>query len=213
MLPIAALSTLTPEQVHDRVAGYARRYVVDWDEWLATPAEDRIAAFGRTLRKWQATRPYRMRRPRDEADHDPPYLEDLVAQAQPHLDLIRDLTVRTMVDIEPLQQRAMRELWLTFRHLSLDRPASCVGISKAVLLLTDGRIGPSLDSRVRAGLGIERVTSASEWVEVLVGVSQDLRAFERANGLSLREAVPEAFRHLGEGRLCDMAFGPRERRH
>ncbi|MFN2228667.1 MAG: hypothetical protein ACK2VA_02760 [Anaerolineae bacterium] len=212
MLPIEALSRLTPQQVHDRVAGYARRYVVDWDEWLATPVEDRIPVFGRIMRKWQATRPYVMRRPRAEAEHDPPYLEDLIAEAQPHLDLVGDLTVRTLVNVEPLQQSALRELWLLFRRLSLDRPASCVGISKAVLLLTDGRIGPSLDSRVRAGLEIEHVTSAAEWVEVLVGVSLDIRAFERTNGISLREAVPQAFRHLGEGRLCDMAFGPRERR-
>jgi hypothetical protein len=211
-VPIVAFSQLTPQQVHQRVAGFARRYVADWEEWLATPTEGRVAKFGSILRKWQATRPYTMRRSRDEGRHDPPFLEDLIAQAQPHLDLVSDLTVRDVQGIGPPQEEAIRGLWTVFRHLSLERPASCVGISKAVLLLTDGRIGPSLDSRVRAGLRIEHVGSSREWIAVLVEVSQDLRAFEQRTGTSLREAVPQEFRHLEEGRLCDMVFGPRERR-
>ena len=103
-------------------------------------------------------------------------------------------------------------LWSTFRRLSIERPASCVGISKAVLLLTDGRIGPSLDSRVRAGMRIERFDLAGEWLTVLTGVSEDIRAFAQATGMSIQDAAPEAFRHLAPGRLYDMAFGPRERR-
>jgi len=211
-VPIVALSQLTPQQVHERVAGFARRYVADWEEWLATPTESRVAKLGSILRKWQATRPYTMRRSRDAGRHDPPFLEDLIAQAQPYLDRISDLTMRDLQDIGPAQEGAMRGLWRVFRHLSLERPASCVGISKAVLLLTDGRIGPSLDSRVRAGLRIERVDSAREWIALLLEVSQDLRAFEQRNRTSLREVVPQEFSHLEEGRLCDMVFGPRERR-
>lgn len=210
-VPISVLSEMTPQWVHHRVAGFAQRYVADWEAWLATPSEDRVDKFGHILRKWQATRPYRMRRPRDEGKHDPPYLEDLIAQARPHLDMVRDLTVRDLHSMGPAGVEALRGLWSTFRHLSLERPASCVGVSKAVLLLTDGRIGPSLDSRVRAGMGIDRVDLGSEWVTVLGEVSRDLLAFERKNGIALRDAVPEEFRHLEDGRLCDMIFGPRGR--
>jgi hypothetical protein len=193
------------------VAGFAQRYVADWEAWLATPAAEKARTFGSILRKWQATRPYTMRRPRDEGQHDPPFLEDLIERARPDLDLVGDLTVGAFERIDPQEEQALRSLWSTFRHLSIERPASCVGITKAVLLLTDGRIGPSLDSRVRAGLHIPRIDSAREWVTVLTEISQDIRAFERANNTSLREAVPETFSHLGPGRLCDMVYGPRER--
>jgi hypothetical protein len=210
-MPITALSALTPQQVHQRVAGFARRYVADWEAWLATPGEDRVHKFGSILRKWQATRPYTMRRPRGEGKHDPPFLEDLIAQARPHLGLIRGLTIRDVRNMGSPEEQAVRGLWSVFRHLAVERPASCVGISKAVLLLTDGRIGPSLDSRVRAGLRIERVDRAADWIAVLVEVSQDILAYEQRHGTSLHESVPEAFGHLEEGRLCDMVFGPRER--
>lgn len=87
------------------------------------------------------------------------------------------------------------------------RPASCVGISKAVLLLTDGRIGPALDSQVRTWLGISKPKTAAAWIGVLEGVSEDIAEFEARNG-PLRDAVPARFAHLAYGRLYDMAFGP-----
>ena len=42
--------------------------------------------------------------------------------------------------------------------------ASCVGITKAVMLLTDGRIGPALDSQVRLNLGVAKPINAEEWI-------------------------------------------------
>jgi hypothetical protein len=42
--------------------------------------------------------------------------------------------------------------------------ASCVGITKSILLVTDGRIGPAFDSTVRARLRLERPRCSTDWI-------------------------------------------------
>ena len=61
-MSISALRNKSPQQVYTDVSGFAQRYVQDWDHWMAAPAQDRPALFGAILRKWQATRPNKMRR-------------------------------------------------------------------------------------------------------------------------------------------------------
>jgi len=209
-MPIQVVSRLTPEQVRQEVMGFARRHVDDWDDWLTTPAEHRARKFGVILRKWQATRPCRMRRTRDEARHSPPYLEELIEQAQPHLELSEDVTLSTIADMGSVQRDALCRLWQIFEQLSVERPAMCVGITKAVLLLTDGRIGPAFDSQVRTRLGIGHIRDPKEWIAHLAEISLDLRGFACKYGVSVHEAVPLEFRHLEEGRVYDMVLGPRE---
>jgi hypothetical protein len=109
-MTITVISKMNPEQVSQAAAGFARRYADDWEAWLNTPASDRTARFGHILRKWQATRPYAMRRTRDEKRHDLPFLEDLIAQAKPHLDAISDLPVGDLWEIGPQQEEALRGL-------------------------------------------------------------------------------------------------------
>ena len=209
-MAIRIVSEMTPEQVSRAVDGFAKRYVDDWEDWLSTPPRDRAAEFGRILRKWQATRPYTMRRTRGEARHGPPFLEDLIAQAEPYLCLIRDVTLSNVMDIEPQQRDALCALWHVFRALCLERPASDVGITKAVLLLTNGRIGPAFDSTARDRLGIGRISRPEDWVVVLDEIGSDIRDFELEHSVPLRSAVPREFGHLELGRLYDMVIGPRE---
>jgi hypothetical protein len=75
------LRNKTPKQVHDDVSGFALRYVNAWEAWLSAGTELRPELFGRIVRKWQATRPRAMRRLRDEAQHDAPFLNDLLARS------------------------------------------------------------------------------------------------------------------------------------
>jgi hypothetical protein len=86
--------------------------------------------------------------------------------------------------------------------------ASCVGITKAVLLLTDGRIGPAFDSQVRRRLGVARPTTYREWLQALEEIGEDIAVFESAHG-PLTKAVPAHFAQIPYGRLYDMALGPR----
>jgi hypothetical protein len=170
--------------------------------------------FGVVLRRWQACRPNRMRRPRGEAQHDPPYLEDLVIEANPSVLALREFDMSVAATFTPLAQLALERLWGIFERLcyhgrSRNGLAGVVGISKAVLLLTEGRVGPAFDSNVRRNLGIPTPENAREWIRALQVASSDIQAFTSANHCTLQEAVPTSFANLHSGRIHDMALGPR----
>lgn len=205
---IEAIRGKTPSQVRAAVRGFSRRYVEDWQAWLRASQDTRLELFGRTLRRWQATRPMAMRRPRGQAQHGPPFLDDLLERAAKPLASLKDLTILTLAYRSPQQDKALTALWDIFACLPTVGLASCVGITKAVLLLTDGRIGPAFDSKVRSQLGIGRPATCRDWINVLGGVGDDIAAFEAIHG-PLTEAVPSRFMHLAHGRLYDMALGPR----
>lgn len=207
-MPIEVLRKKSPQQVHDDVSAFAERYADGWDAWLGVSEDGRPRLFGALLRKWQATRPLPMRRVRDEAAHGAPFLEDLLALSAKEVQALDDLTVVTIAARNPTQSGALANLWSIFRELPASGAASCVGITKAILLVTDGRIGPALDSQVRRALGIGKASRCDAWLQVLQDVAEDIAAFEALHG-RLAEAVPQQWTHLGYGRLYDMALGPR----
>src|SRR5450759_3209708 len=209
-MTIDSIMRNTPVGFRAAVDGFDRRYVDDWDAWLAVEPRAKARLFGRILRKWQATRPKTMRRIRSEAQHGAPFLEDLLELAAEPLDRLGDLTVLTVAHRSVRQSEALADLWALFSSLPSDGTASCVGITKAVLLLTDGRIGPALDSNVRRQIGAGRPETCAAWVEILEGVADDIAAFESGDG-PLDKAVSPRFGHLAYGRLYDMALGPRPR--
>lgn len=209
-MTIDAIRRKTPEEFRAAVDGFDRRYVGDWDAWLAVEPRAKARLFGQILRKWKATRPKTIRRIRSEAQHGAPFLEDLLELAAEPLDRLGDLTVLTVAHRTVRQSQALADLWALFSSLPSDGTASCVGITKAVLLLTDGRIGPAFDSNVREQIGAGRAETCAAWVEILEGVAEDIAAFESRNG-PLDKAVSPPFAHLAYGRLYDMALGPRPR--
>jgi hypothetical protein len=202
------LARKSPQEVRAAVESFAARYVRDWDAWVNARPKDMATVFGQVLRRWQATRPRPMRRPQAEAVHEPPYLDDLLAGALPSLERLGRIDVATVQSRTPEQADAFAELWATFEGLTSVGRASCVGVSKAVLLVTYGKIGPALDSNVRAALGIRAPVTANEWLAVLDHVGRDIALFEAANG-PLAGAVPARFARVGVGRLYDMVLGPR----
>jgi hypothetical protein len=198
----------TPRQVRAAVSGFAGRYVDDWQAWLGASQDTRPEMFGRILRRWQATRPVAMRCLKAEARHGPPFLDDLLERAAEPLAALKDLTILTLVHRSSRQDGALTALWDIFARLPTTGLASCVGITKAVLLLTDGRIGPAFDSKVRSQLGVDRPETCRDWVQILEHVGEDIAAFEARYG-PLTKAVPSRFMRLAYGRLYDMALGPR----
>lgn len=149
-----------------------------------------------------------MRRLRAEAEHGAPFLDDLLESATEPLLLLGDLTVLTVAHRTRQQDEAFTALWDVFSLLPTARHASCVGITKAVLLLTDGRIGPAFDSQVREKLRVGRPAMCGDWLHILQDIGEDIAAFESIHG-PLANAVPPRFAHLAYGRLYDMALGPR----
>jgi hypothetical protein len=205
---VEAIRNKTPRQVRSAVNAFSARYVEDWEVWIGTHRDARPQRFGRILRKWQATRPMAMRRLRAEAEHRPPFLDDLLEWAAEPLHALAGLTVLTIARRTRAQDEALTTLWTIFSRLPTSGPASCVGITKAVLLLTDGRIGPAFDSQVRSKLGVGRPATCGEWLQTLQDVGEDIAAFESSHGC-LTNAVPARFAQLAYGRLYDMALGPR----
>lgn len=205
---VEAIRNKTPRQVRSAVNAFSARYVEDWNAWVGAHPDARPQLFGRILRKWQATRPVAMRRLRAEADHRPPFLDDLLESAAEPLRALAGLTVLTIARKTPEQDGALNTLWTIFSRLPTAGAGSCVGITKAVLLLTDGRIGPAFDSQVRSKLGVGRPATCHEWLRILQDVGEDIAVFESSRG-RLSKAVPVRFAQLAYGRLYDMALGPR----
>jgi hypothetical protein len=199
---------MTPAQVSDAVSGFAPTYVNDWDWWLTVPTQRRPAVLGQILRRWQATRPQPMRRTRADASHAAPYLDDLFDDAQASISVLADLDLATIGGRTEAQESSLRALWGNFSRLTATGEATCVGITKAILLVTDGRIGPAFDSTVRARLKLERPKYSLDWLTSLDRIADDIATFESRHG-SLVAAVPQRFQHLAVGRLYDMALGPR----
>lgn len=209
-MPGIAKNSVTDVQA--RIARFSPRYIADWDIWMRTPASKRPEQLGITLRKWQACRPNRMRRIRAEATHSEPYLEDLVSDAIPHLKQLETFNLCIADSFTSDTYKALENLWDIFELLAYHGRANnglagIVGISKAVMLLTEGRVGPAFDSNVKTHLSINEIQHPSEWMDWLSWVHKDIQAFEKANGLSLHEALP-AYSHIKPGRLYDMVLGP-----
>jgi hypothetical protein len=205
---IDAIRYLTCADVHAAVSNFPTRYVSDWNQWLAVDARRRPELFGVILRRWQATRPQVMRRTRADHAHERPFLDDLLEEADGRVRRLGDLSVESLRHRTSDQESAMVGLWHVFKELAVTGAASSVGITKSVLLATNGRIGPALDSTVQQKIGVPRPTSAREWIGVLDGVAGDIAAYQAKNG-PLGDCVPIQHRRLAVGRLYDMVLGPR----
>ena len=202
------------QEFQARIARFDQAYVVDWNTWLGTAAINRPHQLGVVLRKWQACRPNRMRRTQSVGGHNPPYLEHLVAQSVPYIQALQTFDIRLAASFSQQACAALRALWEIFEQLSFQGRArsglaGVVGISKAVLLLSDGGVGPAFDSQVRGHLNIATINSANTWIEALRVANQDIHTFEVAQATTLQHAAPN-YAHLQSGRIYDMALGPGE---
>lgn len=213
----AGIGNLTPDQIRRRILSFDRTYVDDWNTWLTVrrdyPLDHAAPEFGRILRRWQACRPNAMRRCRDEDIHGAPYLDDLVFRGIEVSSSLWDFDLRHADAINEDTEKALLELWTIFKDLSYSGRcrnglAGIVGISKAVLLLTEGRVGPAFDSKVRKKLGTGDILTPESWIMNLRNVIQDIAQFERLNRCSLSKTVPEEYSGFRYGRLYDMIFGP-----
>jgi hypothetical protein len=209
------IANLTIDEFQNRINHFRQRYVHDWNEWLDTPPNNRANELGVVLRRWQACRPNTMRRTQAENRHDPPFLEDIIAQALPHLNILQDFEIRYDSSFSKQNCESLSELWNIFTNLSYGNRsrnglAGVVGISKAALLLTDGGVGPAFDSRVQLNLQLGDLEHSDQWIDALLYVSHDIQQFEMNNETTLQKAAPPMFAALRCGRLYDMALGPGE---
>lgn len=204
----------------ERIADFRSKYTDDWEEWMTTPAGDRVRELKRILGKWQACRSNTLRSTKAGTKplHSPPYLAGILSRANPHVVTLRLFDLRSRTSYTKRACAALEALWEILEDLSYARPnpkrkapfprngkAGVVGISKACLLLTEGRVGPAFDSQVRKRMGIPHISNATEWIAALRCATADIEEFERRNGTTLQAAAKSS---LPAGRLYDMALGP-----
>ncbi len=216
MTQVVFLSRMDPTAAQREIDRFPEKYKLDWQHWQqlcshhTITSEPVIGEFGRILRRWQAARPKPMRRPKDESTHEPPFLNDLVEGAFPHLQTLRNISVRHVDRLTSSQLGALDSLWSVFRNLASRDYASCVGISKAIMLLTGGDIGPAFDSNVRTTLGLSRPKNSMEWLECLRAIRDDIKMFEDKHRISIEDLVAQGWAPIKAGRVYDMIAGPRQ---
>lgn len=194
-----------------RIARFRPRYVRHWTEWLATPDAERASALKRTLGRWQACRGNSLRPVAD--------IQTLLDDARPHITALAGFELRRVSSFDRRALAALGALWALFQRLSYARPnpdrkrpaprggvAGAVGISKAALLVTDGRVGPAFDSQVCRKLRVGAISNAEDWIAAMRFVSEDIASFESKNGMTLQDAA--GLPRIQSGRIYDMALGP-----
>jgi len=207
------IANISVEEFQNRINRFDQGYVDDWNNWIAVQPNDRAAQFGAILRKWQACRPNRMRRIRAEQLHIEPYLEDLIGGSAQYWQALQGFDIRLQASFTQQACDSLVHLWGIFQNLSYhglarNGLAGIVGISKAVLLLSKGRVGPAFDSEVRRHLELRSIGNANEWICALQIASRDIQQFEAANQVTLQQAAPQQHAGLYSGRIYDMALGP-----
>lgn len=219
----SGIENMDVNQFQKSIEEFDSRYVAHWDLWLQVCAtgskSEKAELFGKILRKWQACRPNRMRRDAASKLHSKPFLDDLIEKANKHLLKLNtfDITQSNSLS-DPEIREALSSLWSIFSDLpysgeSHGGRAGIVGISKAIMLLTEGRVGPAFDKFVCNGLGVKKVTQEfDQWIHLLESVNVDIKKFESNNKRRLKDAVPDKFKNLNMGRIYDMALGPRAKK-
>jgi hypothetical protein len=205
---VSFLRHRSADSVRHLLRNFADSYKDDWARWqtltssssLAAP--EAVAEFKRILGRWQAVRP----RPLASADA----LTALITGVSPELERLASVDLRNLRQLNATQEAALLSLWDQVEARAAARGlAGCVGITKVVMLLTAGRIGPALDSRVRKGLGLRSVHDGSSWLTALKAISEDLNEFESRTGATIDQLVERRWRPVSVGRAYDMAAGPR----
>jgi hypothetical protein len=210
---------MTVAQVRADLKAFKVRYKQDWRAWMQTfnryplTAPESVAGCRAVLVKWQAvrsrTKGRKVRQARLASTRGARCLDDVLADSLPSLKILKRVTVRDVPNLNSVQQRALIKLWDVFRHLPTIGHANAVGITKAVKLVTGGRMGPALDSEVRKRLGVAQPRNGVQWFRVLEAVAKDIQMFEFANACSLEDLVEPEWQPVAVGRVYDMIFGPK----
>lgn len=208
----------TSEEVRERIRGFPGRYVNDWSRWLrasrdcdfqAAPiAESAATEFKRIMSSWQACGRFQPLRCATE-------LQRTLDFATEPLRRMGSADLRCFQAPGELLTDAISDLWRIFEErLCLKRKASEVGVSKAILLVTKGRIGPAFDSYVQSHI-LTLVIDCTTYIKALREIASELADLEARElttldgpaGLAAQTGRPAAV-----GRAVDMVLGPRERR-
>lgn len=204
-----------PERALERIKGFNGLYVNHWREWLRASEGcdfqghqvdiEVVIKFKEIMRKWWACGRYQPLRCETKLQWT------LNAAAEP-LRQVGSADLRSFQAPREELTDAIHKLWRIFEEgLCLERKASEVGVSKAILLVTKGRIGPAFDSKVKGALDAWYVMDGGTYLKALGKIASELAAFEVRESRTLESIAEQAGRPAEVGRVLDMVWGPRGR--
>jgi len=108
-----AIANLTINEFRRLVGRFDQKYVNHWNAWIqACQAQENISReFGRILRSWQAFRPNIMRRPQAEANHEPPYLEDIISETAQYINDLEGFDISVANPLSDHARNVLTQLW------------------------------------------------------------------------------------------------------
>jgi hypothetical protein len=206
------LRALTTSQALERINGFDVRYANDWRAWLrasrgcdfqSSPIPFSVAfEFKEIMGKWKACRPKALRCATD--------LQSTLDSATEPLGLMRSANLRCFQAPGRVLTDAICNLWRILEGgLCSNGKATVVGISKAILLVTKGRIGPAFDSTVKESLHAWYVMDCMTYIKALGEIAGELEGFEARELTTLDRLAKQAGTPADVGRAVDMVLGPR----
>ena len=204
----------TIPEVLELIKGFDSDYVNDWNRWLRVSegCDFQVAGtpfsvaseFRQIMWKWRACRPKPYRSATD--------LQGVLDSATDALKQMGSTDLRCFRAPDKVLIDAICNLWRIFEHgLCSEGKATEVGVSKAILLVTKGKVGPAFDSSVKDAFNIRRIRDCGTYVKMLTEIAGELAAFEAREKTTLDDLAKRAGRPAAVGRAVDMVLGPRER--
>jgi hypothetical protein len=198
------------EEVKQLIEGFSHRYVADLNNFALTIEQYSFTSpqtanhLNKLLRKWSGCRPKSARKDRLH----------LLKLLDTDLKSISHVDLRNIQNISPYERLAISRIWSQLQTQICDAPKStAVAPSKAMLILTNGRLGPALDSNARKTLKLPKTLNPDEYLSFLCAISEDIAAFEKINApVILEDLVPKKWQPVFIGRVYDMAIGPRHKK-
>jgi hypothetical protein len=202
----------TTSEVLELIKDFDRRYVDDWNTWLRVSQGCDfqvtgipflvVSEFRQIMCKWRACRPKPYRSATD--------LQSTLDSATEPLGRMGTADLRSLQVPSDVLTDAICGLWRIFEDgLCSKGKATEVGVSKAILLVSKGRIGPAFDSTVKAALNARYVKDCGTYLKALGEIASQLASFEDREGTTLDDLAKQAGRPADVGRALDMVLGPR----
>jgi hypothetical protein len=209
-MKIEFLRNKNEEEVRALISGFARSYCYDLHHFANTNSEYGLAsheaamALADLLKKWTACRPVSI------STDLQPILKDLETE----FTMISGLDLRNLRNASANEKGAIDHIWSKLTN-ELCKPKKLTGVapSKAMLIITNGRLGPALDSRARAVLGLssDNIVTGVQYRTILEAISEDLLIFEETiSPIRIETLVPKHWQPVLVGRAYDMVAGPRD---
>jgi hypothetical protein len=197
------------EEIKKLLESFSKKYAWDWKEWIWTlenytfVSSEVAKKFGEILRKWQAGRPRTISS--DET------LLTVLDKTSKILSQTPEFNLRDITSSNTQIKDVLKSLWNIFKKdLTIEQNTTNVGVTKAIMLLTRGKIGPAFDSNASRNLNYY-ISSFDEYYRGIQEIADDISKFEYKENVHLEDLVPDKWKPLNIGRAYDMLIGPKDK--